>query len=198
MVTPHLHVYSSNSSKSRCVTHLQSKVYSLNFCSGRCSLNHGPCKNAAHYKSKNNITESLPARHWTEMMLSPFPQAINHIPFSNHIKLYWYYRESSKKDDLAKCILWGWTGLSGNPGSRLIANTSFRGSGWCFSRFTMTRSSAVLEAFPQDWPHSGWHRQDRDDHEALNHKTTTMKCYQKTEGKIRSSVLFLWCTQMWF
>lgn len=103
-----------------------------------------------------------------------------------------------KKDDLAKCILWRWTGLSGNPGSRLIANTSFRGSGWCFSRFTMTRSSAVLEAFPQDWPHSGWHRQDRDDHEALNHKTTTMKCYQKTEGKIRSSIPFLWCTQMWF
>lgn len=74
--------------------------------SGRCSLNQGPCKNAAHYKGKNTISGSLPARHWTEMMLSPFPQAINHIPFSNHIKLYWYYRESSKKDDLAKCILW--------------------------------------------------------------------------------------------
>lgn len=34
-------------------------------------------------------------------------------------------------------------GLSGNPGNRLIANTLFRGSGWCFSRFTMTRSTAV-------------------------------------------------------
>jgi len=63
-----------------------------------------------------------------------------------------------KKDDLAKCISWVWMGLSGNPGSQLIANTLFRGSGWCFSRFTMTRSTAVLEAFPQGWPHSRGHR----------------------------------------
>ncbi len=41
----------------------------------------------------------------------------------------------------------GWTGLSGNPGSRLIANTLFRGSAWCFSGFTMTRSSDFARHF---------------------------------------------------
>ncbi len=41
----------------------------------------------------------------------------------------------------------GWTGLSGNPGSRLIANTLFRGSAWCFSGFTMTRSSDPVRHF---------------------------------------------------
>lgn len=127
-----------------------------------------------------------------------FHKPLTTYHFQNHIKLYWYYRESSKKDDLAKCISWVWMGLSGDPGNRLIANTLFRGSGWCFSRFTMTRSTAVLEAFPQGWPHSGGHRRDREDHEALNQKTMTMKCYQKTEGKIRSSFSFLWCTEMRF
>lgn len=82
--------------------------------------------------------------------------------------------------------LYGLDRVEWKPRKRLIANTLFRGSGWCFSRFTMTRSSAVLQAFPQHWPHSGAHRQGREEREALNRKTTAIKCYQNTEGNIRS------------